>query len=149
MLATFSPQFEAGPRSPGCGMTEAGTQQIKRRSKQEIAEAFIFRLRERKSIDLEAPGFIEGIKQHFQLLPTRYALDVNTSGLDVLNHKRLLDSARADPSAVSFQVRPVDVSIPPYGNGHSSMDKRPSFGGLETLLSEVQALYQTHNGRPK
>jgi hypothetical protein len=59
---------------------------------------------------------------------------VNITSLDVLNHKRLLDSARADPSAVSFQVRPVDVV--------SGMDaaKRPSFGSLDTLqlLSEVR-----------
>jgi serine/threonine protein kinase len=55
----------------------------------------------------------------------RYALDVNISSLDVLNHKRLLDSARSDPSAVSFQVRPVDVV--------SGLDaaKRPSFGSLD------------------
>lgn len=52
-------------------------------------------------------------------------MDVNISSLDVLNHKRLLDSARSDPSAVSFQVRPVDVV--------SGLDaaKRPSFGSLE------------------
>jgi hypothetical protein len=34
-----------------------------------------------------------------------YAHDINLSSLDVLNHQRLLNSARADPSAVSFQVR--------------------------------------------
>lgn len=57
----------------------------------------------------------------------RYALDVNISSLDVLNHKRLLDSARADPSAVSFQLRPVDVV------SGSDLAKRPSFGSLDTL----------------
>lgn len=57
----------------------------------------------------------------------RYALDVNISSLDVLNHKRLLDSARADPSAVSFQLRPVDVV------SGSDIAKRPSFGSLDTL----------------
>lgn len=59
--------------------------------------------------------------------PCRYALDVNISSLDVLNHKRLLDSARADPSAVSFQLRPVDVV------SGSDLAKRPSFGSLDTL----------------
>ena len=65
------------------------------------------------------------------------ALDVNIGSLDVLNHKRLLDSARADPSAVSFQVRPVDVAGAAQGNG-SSTDRRPSFGNLDTLLTEVR-----------
>ena len=55
----------------------------------------------------------------------------------MLNHKRLLDSARADPSAVSFQVRPVDVAGAAQGNG-SSTDRRPSFGNLDTLLTEVR-----------
>lgn len=140
MLATFTPQLQAGPRSPGCGMTDAGSQQIRRRSKKEIAEAFLYRLKERKSADYDSEGFIESIQQHFQLLPTRYALNVNIDSIDVLNHKRLLDSARADPSAVSFQVRTVDVSQPGYGNGHTSVDRRPSFGGLDTLLSEVKSL---------
>jgi hypothetical protein len=45
----------------------------------------------------------------------------------VLNHKRLLDSARSDPSAVSFQLRPVDVV------SGSDLAKRPSFGSLDTL----------------
>ncbi|KAK9825662.1 hypothetical protein WJX81_007564 [Elliptochloris bilobata] len=102
----------------------------------EVFEAFIFKLRERRTIDLDAPGIVEGIQQHFQLLPTRYALDVNIGSLDVLNHKRLLDSARADPSAVSFQVRPVDVAGAAQGNG-SSVDRRPSFGNLDTLLTEA------------
>ncbi len=57
----------------------------------------------------------------------RYALDVNINSLDVLNHKRLLDSARSDPSAVSFQLRPVDVV------SGSDLAKRPSFGSLDTL----------------
>lgn len=49
------------------------------------------------------------MRVHHPLGCHRYAFDVNIESLDVLNHKRLLDSARAEPSAVSFQVRPVDV----------------------------------------
>lgn len=63
----------------------------------------------------------------FDQCSCRYALDVNISSLDVLNHKRLLDSARSDPSAVSFQLRPVDVV------SGSDLAKRPSFGSLDTL----------------
>lgn len=53
-------------------------------------------------------------------------MDVNINSLDVLNHKRLLDSARADPTAVSFQVRPVDV----IGSAQD-LARRPSFGSLD------------------
>lgn len=115
-------------------MSAAAQQSLRKRTKAEVSEAFIQRLSDRRSIDLEVPGVIESIQKHFQLLPTRYALDVNLGSLDVLNHKRLLDSARADPSAVSFQVRPVDVVV---GHGHTSMSRRPSFGNLDGFGSEV------------
>lgn len=88
-----------------------------------------------------------------------YALDVNLASLDVFNHKRLLDSARADPSAVSFQVRPVDVvalstaASSPGGNsmlmrpsstaeGRSSsggLNRAPSFSSSHSLLAEAAA----------
>ena len=81
----------------------------RRRSKQEVCDLFLARLQERGDIDISTPGFIESICQHFERLPTRYALDVNTDSLDVLSHKRLLDEARLDPTTVSFAVRPVEV----------------------------------------
>ena len=95
-----------------------------------------------------------------------YALDVNLASLDVLNHKRLLDSARADPSAVSFQVRPVDVALSTAtaaasgggsilmrpasmsadrssggGNGgnNGGLDRAPSFSASDSLLAEAAA----------
>lgn len=103
----------------------------RRRSKLETAEAFLGLLRQRGGIDVDAPGFADGLREHFESLPSRYALDVNLNSLDVLNHKRLLDSARADPSAVSFQVRPVDV-------GSSDLARRPSFGSLDTLQQQQE-----------
>ncbi len=57
-------------------------------TRNEIVEAFISNLRARGTIDLESPGILVGIREHFQHLPTRYALDVNITTLDVLNHKR-------------------------------------------------------------
>lgn len=75
-------------------------------------------------------------------LPTRYAMDVNIDSLDVLNHKRLLDSARADPSALSFQVRPVDVISAAGPSLHSS--RRPSFNSSDTPLQEVRLLLRLH-----
>lgn len=107
----------------------------KPRTKAEVCSAFIEKLQARRNLDL-TPELIEGIEQHFRLLPSRYALDVNISSLDVLNHKRLLDSARGDPSAVSFQVRPVDILSSP-GN-KAAIDRRPSFGNVESLLEVWQ-----------
>ena len=129
--------------SHGCTMASAsGQQQLMKRTKQEICSAFIARLRERRSLDV-TQEVIEGIKQHFASLPTRYALDVNISSLDILNHHRLLQSARNDPAAVSFQVRSVDVGlVPTYSS--SGSDRRPSFGGLDTLLSEVRPFIREH-----
>lgn len=127
-------------------MSAAAQQSLRKRTKAEVSEAFIQRLSDRRSIDLEVPGVIESIQKHFQLLPTRYALDVNLGSLDVLNHKRLLDSARADPSAVSFQVRPVDVVV---GHGHTSMSRRPSFGNLDGFGSEAPPFGSANKGHPK
>ena len=80
---------------------------------------------------MEAPRSLIALQASPAPLPPlplpSYALDVNISSLDVLNHKRLLDSARADPSAVSFQLRPVDVV------SGSDLAKRPSFGSLDAL----------------
>jgi hypothetical protein len=63
-------------------------QPARKATRNEILEAFIGNLRQRGSIDLDAPGVLHGIREHFQRLPSRYALDVNISTLDVLNHKR-------------------------------------------------------------
>lgn len=128
----------SSPVGGSCGlaaMSSSGHLSLRKRTKLEVCEAFIQKLRERGTIDLDAAGVVEGLDQHFQLLPTRYALDVNISSLDVLNHKRLLDSARADPSAVSFQVRPVDVVLNQHGN--TAVDRRPSFGNVDSFLMEV------------
>jgi hypothetical protein len=85
---------------------------LRRRTKLDVAQAFIARLQERGDVDTSSHGFVEAILQHFGRLPTRYALDVNVDSLDVLSHKRLLDEARSDPSTVSFSVRPVEIVVP-------------------------------------
>jgi hypothetical protein len=83
----------------------------RRRTKAQICEAYIQRLAGRGDIQLD-PAFVASIRRHFDALPTRYALDVNVDSLDVLSHKRLLDEARQDPSAVSFAIRPVEIVVP-------------------------------------
>ena len=120
------------------------------------------------SLSLSLPPFCSTSRSQNQR-PTKrnsYALDVNLASLDVLNHKRLLDSARADPSAVSFQVRPVDVALSTAtaasggsssglllrpssmgrerssggGNGSGGgLDRAPSFSASDSLLAEAAA----------
>ena len=92
----------------------------------------------------------EPLHRHHPPLPPphSYALDVNLASLDVLNHKRLLDSARADPSAVSFQVRPVDVApAPASATAATALARAPSFSASESLLSEAAALTGRAVGR--
>src|SRR4051812_28530769 len=68
-----------------CGMSQAPaaqqpppqSQPARKATRNEILEAFIGNLRQRASIDLDAPGVLHGIREHFHRLPTRYALDVN------------------------------------------------------------------------
>jgi hypothetical protein len=129
ILANMSGSFGSLPP------TQPSSYPPKSRTKMDVCSSFIEKLQSRRNLDL-TPALLEGIEQHFRLLPSRYALDVNISSLDVLNHKRLLDSARADPSAVSFQVRPVDI-VSGTGNkvaAAEAMDRRPSFGNAESLL---------------
>ncbi|GIL93113.1 hypothetical protein Vretifemale_20566 [Volvox reticuliferus] len=121
----------------------------RKRTKGDVCEAFLGRLAERDDVELDAV-LLEGIRQHFDRLPTRYALDVNVDGLDVLSHKRLLDEARSDPTTVSFAVRPVEIvaqraesSMPhelPRANSRRLSLCRPAFGSspnLQALALEV------------
>lgn len=117
--------------------TPPGTGMSRRRTKQEQCDAFIARLQERGDIDIGAAGFIEGICQHFEKLPTRYALDVNIDSLDVLSHKRLLDEARLDPTTISFAVRSVEVL---HSRPRESSDGLPSPAFLEVRHSARPAL---------
>lgn len=158
-----------GASLPPVGDPLASQGSLRRRTKQEVAEALLANLRARGSVDVDSDGFADAIKQHFESLPSRqaandppdrvscsplpacpqllppppsrYALDVNINSLDVLNHKRLLDSARADPTAVSFQLRPVDVV------SGSDLAKRPSFGSLDTLQMQAYEVRLAWGGR--
>lgn len=111
-----------------------------RATKAEVCEHFLEQLRRRTDLSL-TPGEFDELRQHFKSLPTRYALDVNIDSLDVLNHKRLLDCARSDDGAVSFQIRTVDVLLPPGRGGpegevvYSPTSTRP-LGSLEVCLAQ-------------
>ena len=113
-------------------MSSRGRQSMAR---QDALDSFIATLRGRGTIDVDQPGFVEGVREHFEMLPSRYATNVNTNSLDVLNHKRLLDSARSDPSAVSFQVRSVDVMAGMHGTKSYG-----SFGSQANSYQHLRAI---------
>jgi hypothetical protein len=84
----------------------------------QVCEAYLQKMLARPDITHLEPGFKDQLWKHFDLLPTRYALDINLETLDVLNHMQLLEEARSDPSAVFFHVRIVEISLnSQYGPG--------------------------------
>ena len=58
----------------------------RKRTKLEVVDTFLRTMVER-GVDVSQPGFAAGIRQHFETLPTRYALDVDID--IVLSHKRV------------------------------------------------------------
>lgn len=129
-LLAPTPRNSDGLSTSGRKMESATLEHLalRRRTKAAICEDFIAKLRKRGDVEVDAQGFAESVRRHFDLLPSRYSLDVNLDSLDVLSHKRLLDEARADPSAVSFAVRPVEIIVP----------RRQDSSGLDSPASPAQ-----------
>jgi hypothetical protein len=130
--------FEAaGAAQAGLGGPRASLEQNSfgraRRSKQSVAEAFLQRLQERGDVEL-SQQLLASILNHFLALPTRYALDVNIDSLDVLSHKRLLEEARADPTTVSFAVRPVEVLHAHRDAGDANNPQSPAFPEVRACM---------------
>lgn len=84
---------------------------VRKRTKRQVCDAYLNKMLARPDISHLEAGFTDRLKRHFDLLPTRYALDINLETLDVLNHMQLLEEARSDPSAVFFHVRIVEVLL--------------------------------------
>lgn len=117
---SISPTASGQPAGQTCGMSQAPPSQTqpqpapaRKVTRNDILEAFIANLRHRESIDLDAPGVLHGIREHFQRLPTRYALDVNISTLDVLNHKRwvFICAARREVKATVHRLQESEFSL--------------------------------------
>eukprot|EP00897_Mesotaenium_endlicherianum_P009163 jgi/Mesen1/8275/ME000448S07418 len=88
------------------GHSEAQRQRVKT----EVCAEVLNRLKEAGSEAVLQPGFQEELQVHFNRLPTRYALDVNTERAeDVLTHKKLLGLALIPENRPVFHVRPVHV----------------------------------------
>lgn len=134
----------SGSNAPRRGLSSALRSSLRKRTKHELCETFLARLRESREVDVDEAGFVDSVREHFQLLPTRYALDVNLASLDILNHRNLLQEARQNPDSVAFQVRQVEVLLPrakdaPGGSGLAeSISSSPV--QQEGLAAEVGSL---------
>jgi len=135
------------PFPPGLPRAQFSMGTFRRATKMEVCEHFLDTLRRRPELGL-GPSDLEEVKKHFKGMPTRYALDVNTESLDVLNHKRLLDCARADPGAVSFQVRCVDVLVGRAG-GPDSGHYSPVAQAMDISGDQVSGTRGIRNSLPR
>ncbi|KAL3689066.1 hypothetical protein R1sor_015375 [Riccia sorocarpa] len=89
--------------------------------KSEVCAEVLRRLAEAGNEVVATPGFAEDLQAHFNRLPTRYALDVNTERAeDVLTHKNLLHLAETPENRPAFHVRPVHVFALPSDAGDGS-----------------------------
>ncbi|XP_074591011.1 serine/threonine-protein kinase STY46-like isoform X2 [Curcuma longa] len=112
-------------------------QQQQQRHKLDVYNEVLRRLREAGLPEVLAPSFEDGLWNHFNRLPARYALDVNVERAeDVLTHKRLLELAEEPANRPVFAVRLVQI----IGEGQStsnyfkhSVHPPPAFGSSPNL----------------
>ncbi|CAD5190767.1 unnamed protein product [Musa acuminata subsp. malaccensis] len=91
-------------------------QQQQQRHKLEAYAKVLRRLRKAGRPEVLSPSFEDGLLNHFNRLPERYALDVNVERAeDVLTHKKLLELAQEPANRPVFAVRLVQV--PPFPEG--------------------------------
>jgi hypothetical protein len=116
-------------------MDRLANEVVRKRTKRQVCDAYRNKLLARPDIRHLESGFTDRLKRHFDLLPTRYALDINLDTLDALNHMQLLEEARSDPSAVFFHVRIVEVLLHNHAQ-HPAEDPDTS-GMIETEPEQV------------
>ncbi|CAL9110383.1 unnamed protein product [Musa acuminata var. zebrina] len=93
------------------------------RHKLDVFNEVLRRLREAGRPEVQSPSFEDGLWNHFNRLPARYALDVNVERAeDVLTHKKLLELAQEPANRPVFAVRLVQVSPVPDGNQAAPSD---------------------------
>ncbi|XP_031384033.1 serine/threonine-protein kinase STY46-like isoform X2 [Punica granatum] len=85
-------------------------QSRQQRKKLQVYNEILRRLKDSNREEADTPGFDDELWNHFNRLPTRYALDVNVERAeDVLMHKRLLHLARDPANRPAIEVRLVQV----------------------------------------
>ncbi|CAM6085958.1 unnamed protein product [Calypogeia fissa] len=123
------------------------TQQGKHPAKVEVCNEVLKKLAEAGNEIVNEPGFADELQAHFNRLPTRYALDVNTERAeDVLTHKNLLLLAETPENRPAFHVRAVHILPVSSDVGEGSpgrIEEEPS-----PLSSPMQYLLGGLSGRP-
>ncbi|XP_064949686.1 serine/threonine-protein kinase STY46 isoform X5 [Musa acuminata AAA Group] len=114
--------------------SQAHTRQQQQRHKLDVYNEVLCRLREDGRPEVQSPTFEDGLWNHFNRLPARYALDVNVERAeDVLTHKKLLELAKEPANRPVFAVRLVQVSPVPDGSQADFSDSNaPGIGDSQS-----------------
>ncbi|XP_065043815.1 serine/threonine-protein kinase STY46-like isoform X7 [Musa acuminata AAA Group] len=114
--------------------SQAHTRQQQQRHKLDVYNEVLCRLREDGRPEVQSPSFEDGLWNHFNRLPARYALDVNVERAeDVLTHKKLLELAKEPANRPVFAVRLVQVSPVPDGSQADFSDSNaPGIGDSQS-----------------
>ncbi|XP_065013771.1 serine/threonine-protein kinase STY46 isoform X2 [Musa acuminata AAA Group] len=110
------------------------------RHKMDVYNEVLRRLREAGRPEMQSPSFEDGLWNHFNRLPARYALDVNVERAeDVLMHKNLLELAQEPDNRPVFSVRLVQVTPVLDGNQADSSDSNaPEMGDAQSTSTYIR-----------
>ncbi|CAL9060672.1 unnamed protein product [Musa banksii] len=110
------------------------------RHKMDVYNKVLRRLREAGRPEVQSPSFEDGLWNHFNRLPARYALDVNVERAeDVLMHKNLLELAQEPDNRPVFSVRLVQVTPVLDGNQADSSDSNaPEMGDAQSTSTYIK-----------
>ncbi|CAL9194872.1 unnamed protein product [Musa hybrid cultivar] len=110
------------------------------RHKMDVYNEVLRRLREAGRPEVQSPSFEDGLWNHFNRLPARYALDVNVERAeDVLMHKNLLELAQEPDNRPVFSVRLVQVTPVLDGNQADSSDSNaPEMGDAQSTSTYIR-----------
>ncbi|URE15346.1 Kinase family [Musa troglodytarum] len=110
------------------------------RHKMDVYNEVLRRLRDAGRPEVQSPSFEDGLWNHFNRLPARYALDVNVERAeDVLMHKELLELAQEPDNRPVFSVRLVQVTPVLDGNQADSSDSNaPEMGDAQSTSTYIR-----------
>ncbi|KAK4746630.1 hypothetical protein SAY87_025667 [Trapa incisa] len=120
---------------------DAPTQSKEDRKKLQVYNEVLGRLKDSGHEEADRPGFDGELWDHFNRLPTRYALDVNVERAeDVLMHKKMLHLVRDPANRPAIQVRLVQIlsafelhSGDPDHSNHPNMDYDESYFSRKSI----------------
>ncbi|KAK4786486.1 hypothetical protein SAY86_003175 [Trapa natans] len=120
---------------------DAPLQSKEDRKKLQVYNEVLGRLKDSGHEEADRPGFDGELWDHFNRLPTRYALDVNVERAeDVLMHKKMLHLVRDPANRPAIQVRLVQIlsafelhSGDPDHSNHPNMDYDESYFSRKSI----------------